>query len=617
MRILVFGAGPLGSLKAARLHEAGHDVSLLARGQRLKDLKEHGIVIHEQGADREEVAHVNVVASFEADDDYDLVLVIMGEHQAAEILDTLAKNEHVSTFCFMGNNVNGPEEMVRVLGKERVMLGFPYPGGKRDGHVVRVLPIDENNTYTIPIGEVDGVIRPRTRWVAEVLGSMRGYEVDVRTDMETWLKYHVALLISGLAPALYAADIDMKRLGETRDLLVLSVRATKEALRGLRTAGYSPSPRVVRGFEYIPEPICVWAIGWLMRNEYAKISIEGHTRAGREEMTYLFDGLLSIIKKSGGKTETMEQLATYFDPDTPPYPEGKRDIPMRWGGMAAPAIGVGALAVALRRSRSKPTAAPTSKHEYKGVYYEVAGPEDAPAVVFTHGFALDRETWREQVATLSESYRILTWDLPGCGESAQSSDPVRFDVASRKLLDVLDNEGIDQPIIVGQSMGSLLSQYVAHHHSDRVRALVHVGGFPLHEGFSERTIKVMGLHVRALKRMPEQLLYDVFGRFVAHTPDAQAYARRASARTGKENMVSLERSLLEDMDEGIPELTELPQLVVVGEHEYFLLRKKAKEWNDRLPNSVYALVPDAGHIANLDNPTAFNETLSSFLESLD
>lgn len=617
MNVLVFGAGPLGSLKAARLHEAGHDVSLLARGQRLEDLKEHGIVIQEEDADEREIAHVDVVDSLEPDDDYDFVLVAMGEHQAVQILDTLAENEHVPTFLFMGNNVNGSDEMIQALGKERVMLGFPYPGGKRDGHVMRVLPIGEDNRYTIPIGEVDGTIRPRTRQVAAVLEDMRGYDVEIRTDMENWLAYHVALLMSGLVPALYAADTRMKRLGETRDLQVLSVRATKEALRGLRSAGYAPSPPVVRVFEYLPEPICVWAIGWLMREEYAKISVEGHARDGRDEMRYLFGGLRSILDETDVETEAIDQLAPYYDPETPSYPEGKRDLSMQWGGLVAPAIGAGALALVLRRLRSRSRRDSASEREFGDIHYEVAGPEDATAVVFTHGFALDRETWREQVATLSESYRVLSWDLPGCGESGQSSDPVRFDIASRKLLDVLDEEGIDQAVLVGQSMGSLLSQYIAYHHPDRVRALVHVGGFPLHEGFSERTIKVMGLHVRALKRMPEQLLYDVFGRFVAHTPDAQAYARRASARTGKENMVSLERSLLEDMDEGNSELTEHPQLVVIGEHEYFLLRKKAKEWNDRLPNSVYATVPDAGHIANHDNPTAFYELLSSFLKSLD
>ena len=343
---------------APRLHDAGYDVSILARGQRLDDLNEHGIVIQEDDAAEQEVADVTIVDSFEPDDDYDLVLVVMGEPQAVQILETLAENEHVPTFLFMGNNFGGAPEMVQALGRDRVMLGFPYPGGKRDGHVMRVLPINEDNTYTIPIGEVDGTIRPRTREVAAVLEQMRGYDVEIRTDMEDWLKYHVALLMSGLVPALFAADTKMTRVGESRDLLVLSVRATKEAIRGLRKAGYAPSPSVVRILEYVPEPICVWSLGWLMRKEYAKVSVEGHANAAREEMTYLFEEMYSVIEQADGDTEAIDQLTKYYDPDTPPYPEGKQDISMKWRGLAVPMVGIAALALAIRRLLSEPEPVP-------------------------------------------------------------------------------------------------------------------------------------------------------------------------------------------------------------------------------------------------------------------
>ena len=54
MKTLVFGAGPLGSLLAGRLHKAGVDVSILARGQRLADLREHGVVLEDaHSGDRE------------------------------------------------------------------------------------------------------------------------------------------------------------------------------------------------------------------------------------------------------------------------------------------------------------------------------------------------------------------------------------------------------------------------------------------------------------------------------------------------------------------------------------------------------------------------------------
>lgn len=503
-----------------------------------------------------------MVDSFSPDDKYDLVMIVMGEHQVIQILGTLAENDHIPTFLFMGNNVSGPEKMVQALCKERVMLGFPYPGGKRDDHVMRVLPINESCTYTIPIGEVDGTVRHRTRQIAAVLEDMRGYNVEIRTDMETWLKYHVALLMSGFVPALFAADTKMKRLGNTRDLLVVAARTTKEALRGLRRAGYSPSPPIVRIFEYVPEPICVW----IMRNEYGKVSIEGHAQAAQGEMSYLFSELRSLIEETDGNTDAIEQLASHYDPSTPLYPEGRQEIPMNWNGLVIPAgIGMLALAFAVRQLRFSQSSEPVAGQHSDHLHYEVTGPKDATTLVFTHGFALDHETWQDQIVTFSNTNRVFVWDVPGCGSSDDVTAPVRFETASSRLIDSLDNEGIDQAVFVGQSMGSLLNQYIAYHHPDRVQTLVHVGGFPLHNGFSERTIKLMQIHVKMLQLMPSKAIYNTFGQLVAQNPDAQAYAREASQRTGKKNIVSLEREFLMDLQEGIPEHPEQPQLILNGE----------------------------------------------------
>ncbi|TVR36170.1 MAG: hypothetical protein EA388_04800 [Nitriliruptor sp.] len=119
MRVLVFGAGPLGSLMAARLHEAGQDVSLLARGQRLHDLKYHGVVLQDEESGEQEVAHVPVVEALGPDDHYDLVMVVMRKNQAQDILPLLATNPHVSTYLFLMNNAEGPAPLVETLGADR------------------------------------------------------------------------------------------------------------------------------------------------------------------------------------------------------------------------------------------------------------------------------------------------------------------------------------------------------------------------------------------------------------------------------------------------------------------------------------------------------------------
>jgi ketopantoate reductase len=332
MRILIYGAGPLGSLFAARLQEAGHDVSVLARGERLQDLREHGLILEDSSTGQREVLQINTVESLEPDDAYDLVLVVMRKNHAIKILPTLAANRNSPTILFMMNNAAGQEDLVKALGKDRVMSGFPLPGGERKGPVIRTLSVDEQNRYTLPIGEVDGRITERTHGVAEVLQSMRGYDVQIRTDIDTWLKYHVAVVLP-LAMGLYAADIDIERMGRTRDVLVLGVRATKEALRALRRAGVPPSPSGLGLIEWLPEPCLVWIMQWATSLHMLKVSGEGHARAARDEMQHLADELLAYVKAAGAETPILERLYAHFHSETPPLPDGSREIPMDWRGV--------------------------------------------------------------------------------------------------------------------------------------------------------------------------------------------------------------------------------------------------------------------------------------------
>jgi ketopantoate reductase len=338
MRILVFGAGPLGSLFAARLHEARHDVSLLARGRRLADLREHGVVVEDAITGHREVARVNLVAGLEPDDRYDLILVVMRKNQALEVLPTLAANQSAPTVLFMMNNAAGQGELVDALGRERVMIGFPYPGGERVGHVVRVVPVNERKRWTLPVGEVDGTITERTRRVAAVLETMRGYRVQIRTDMDAWLRYHVAVVGVGLGPVLYAVGTDTQRLARTRDALVLGVRCLKEALRALRMAGVPASPRALRVIEWIPEPLLVWALGKLVTIEEFQVSISGHAAAARDEMRHLADEFRAFVHGAGIETPVLDGLYPYLDPETPLISDGSREIRVGWRALWVPAL---------------------------------------------------------------------------------------------------------------------------------------------------------------------------------------------------------------------------------------------------------------------------------------
>lgn len=343
MKMLIYGAGPLGSLLAARSTEAGHDVALLARGQRLADLREYGVILENAVTGERETTPVKVVEALAPDDFYDLVLVVMRKNHTLAILPVLAANQRVPTVLFMMNNAAGPQALIEAVGKERVLLGFPLPGGKRDGPVMRMVP-DKDDPWELPIGEVDGRITARTRRIAAALAQMRNYEVDIRTDMDAWLRHHVAL-VGPLAAALYAADTDQERMARTRDALVLGTRGMKEATRALEQAGFPISPPMLRALLVLPEPLLIALMRGLLGVESLKVSLEGHARAARDEMTHLMMELREVIAATEAETPVLEQLYPHLDAATPPLSDGSREIPVRWQDVVIPVLGVvGALA---------------------------------------------------------------------------------------------------------------------------------------------------------------------------------------------------------------------------------------------------------------------------------
>jgi 2-dehydropantoate 2-reductase len=340
-KILVYGTGPLGSLFAARLKQGGNDVSILARGRRLEELRQHGIVLVDVLTGEQTVTQVNVVERLAPDDAYDLVLVIMRKNHALQILPVLAANRQTPHVLFLMNNAAGPEALVEALGQERVLIGFPGSAGYREGHTVHCLTGTEEDKASIPFGEVDGRITQRTREVARILETAPGFQAEIRTDMDAWLKYHVALLFPSLGPALFAAGVDNYRLARTRDLVVLAVRAMREGFRVLGYLGLPVTPSKFRVILWLPEPILVLVVQRLLANPLMETALVKHAEAARSEVQHLQGEFLALARSTPVPTPTIDALLEYYEPGAPQVPDGSAQIPLHWGGLL---LALGALA---------------------------------------------------------------------------------------------------------------------------------------------------------------------------------------------------------------------------------------------------------------------------------
>jgi 2-dehydropantoate 2-reductase len=211
VKILVYGARVLGSLYAARLADSENDVTILARGQRLIDIRSNGIVLEDVATRRQTTTHVSVVEQLTPQDAYELIIVPMRKNQASTILPILAANEATNYILFMYNNAAGFNEIVRSLGRGRASIGFPRAGGTLDCSIVRRGLISQQPTT---LGELHGEATVRLKQIESVF-ERAGFPTIISRQMDAWLKAHVAFITS-IAGALYMVDCDIVPLRKDR-----------------------------------------------------------------------------------------------------------------------------------------------------------------------------------------------------------------------------------------------------------------------------------------------------------------------------------------------------------------------------------------------------------------
>lgn len=133
-RILIYGAGVIGSIYGGLISKSGHCVTMLARNNRLEELKKHGLILQRENNNSEKIV-VEIISNSELADNYDYVFVTLRNDQVKFALPELSKIKS-NCFVFMVNTPSGYAEWVNALGYDRVIPAFPGAGGKIENGVV-------------------------------------------------------------------------------------------------------------------------------------------------------------------------------------------------------------------------------------------------------------------------------------------------------------------------------------------------------------------------------------------------------------------------------------------------------------------------------------------------
>ncbi len=304
MRILVYGGGVQGSLYAARLHEAGHYVTVLARGERLAALRVQGVVLEEALTGRRTYARVDVTASLEPDDVFDLIVVAVRREQVDAVLPVIAAARRVPMVMFMHNHAGGSGALLDAVGAERVVLGFPGAGGVRVGSVVRYVLIPQQPTT---IGEPSGRRTPRLRTLTRAL-RRAGFPVRTESHMDAWLNAH-AVFVTAVAGSVYLVGGNTATLAADRRAIAGLVRGVREGFRALVIGGSGAPPINLRAiFAWAPAQVAVWYWRRYFSQPLAECAFGGHVASAPVEMQALAREVGRVVHGTSVPTATLDTL---------------------------------------------------------------------------------------------------------------------------------------------------------------------------------------------------------------------------------------------------------------------------------------------------------------------
>ncbi|GAB2746834.1 alpha/beta fold hydrolase [Streptomyces bullii] len=243
--------------------------------------------------------------------------------------------------------------------------------------------------------------------------------------------------------------------------------------------------------------------------------------------------------------------------------------------------------------------------------YDDEGPRDGDGVplVFVHGWTANRHRWDHQMEHFASERRVVRLDLRGHGESTGAGARTIEELAN-DVLALLDHLGIDRFVLVGHSMGGMISQTIALAHPERVERMVLVNSIGRMAYSRGR-----GLLMAASTLVPFRLFVaaNIQRAFAPGYPreEIREYIR-ASAATPREVVMTLYSAMRAfDVLDRAGEIR-VPTLMVHGYHDVQLPVKQMLRLAKGCPDAVIRIL-DAGHELPVEKPAELTATLDWFL----
>ena len=308
MKILVFGAGVIGSVYSVRLHNAGFDVTLLARNKRYEYLTKNGLSLKNSFSGELSVTNIRLIQKLEKSDFYDLIIVSVQLIDLPDVITILKSNNACKQILFMLNNPGGWEEIAHELDLKHIILGFPGVGGIHEVNLVNYIQIKQQKTT---IGELNGGNTSIIHEIKRVL-EIAKFKTTVSHDMQAWLKIH-AVFVSCISSAIMKENGDSVQLSRNRGGVRSMVKSIREGFLACKQLGLPISPTNLK-IIFTMMPLWFSISYWqkALKGKMGTLALAPHANAAEGEMQMIAKMTLAMVHTSNLPTPTLDVLLLSF-----------------------------------------------------------------------------------------------------------------------------------------------------------------------------------------------------------------------------------------------------------------------------------------------------------------
>lgn len=248
--------------------------------------------------------------------------------------------------------------------------------------------------------------------------------------------------------------------------------------------------------------------------------------------------------------------------------------------------------------------------------YRVDGPPGAPVLVLAHALGLSLAMWDPQMAPLSQALRVVRYDHRGHGGSPVPPGRYRIEDLGQDVLRLLDRLELQRVAFCGLSLGGMVGLWLAANAPERVHRLVVCSAaarMPRPNDYAERAklVRAQGM---------EAIADRVIGRwftpaFLARRPDAVTGIKALLLATPPHGYAATCEALAAmDLRDDLPRIA-APTLVIAAAEDQATPPEQSQEIAHGIPGAKVVVIPDAAHIANVEQPEAVtNQILDHLLE---